>query len=120
MCIMLTQQEPSATRLMNIPVQLSNGTKCKLLIYTNDLEAPKNALMVVPIPNPTNTFDNFGFIDISSKENKAFRKSLVDSCQQFTATPQMKDTFGTHLVTQLFTQNLNLSVKSTIFQTIVA
>lgn len=87
---MLTEQEPSSTRLINLPIQLSNGTKCKLLIYTNDLKAPKKALMIVPIPNPTDKFENFGFIDISSKENKAFRTSLVDACKQFTLVPQAK------------------------------
>lgn len=42
---MMTDQEPSSTRLFDIPVQMSNAdgqpVNCKLLIYTNDLELSK-------------------------------------------------------------------------------
>ena len=78
---MLTDQEPSSTRLINIPVQLSDGTKAKLLLYTNDLETGgKGALMIVPIPNPTKSTAAFGLVNASDPKIKAFRTKLFEEC----------------------------------------
>ena len=76
MCIMLTKESPTSTRLINIPVTLS-GRKSKLLLYTNDLSvtSDRNALMIVPIPNPDCSY-NFGLVSTSSPKMKNFRHAL--------------------------------------------
>jgi hypothetical protein len=96
---MMTEESPSSTRLINIPVNLSGlenaFSKHKLLIYTNDLSIEKDellhlninvneseskgALMIVPIPNPKNGND-FGLLDVSSGNMKQFRKELFKEC----------------------------------------
>ena len=83
MCIMMTDDKPSSTRLINIPIKIKNK-KYKLLIYTNDLERNnnqidnKNALMIVPIPNKYN-YDDFGLLNINTKNMKTFRNKLFSS-----------------------------------------
>jgi hypothetical protein len=78
MCIMLTDSEPSSTRLINVPIVM-NDIKYKLLIYTNDIESSANNLMIVPIPNIFSC-DDFGLLDISTNEMKKFRNQLIDYC----------------------------------------
>jgi hypothetical protein len=109
---MMTPADPSATRLINIPV-LFNNRKSFLLLYTNDLKVGENRipdlpdtqlplmgapvnysnnstdqLMIVPIPNPNNDTD-FGLVSVSEYSVKDFRhsvheigKSLMDEFEQ--------------------------------------
>lgn len=83
MCIMMTEEEPSSTRLFNIPVFL-DSKKHTMLIYTNDLTLKEknngSALMIVAIPNISNT-DTFGLVDISTKKMKTFRQFIIDTCK---------------------------------------
>lgn len=74
----MTNEEPSSTRLFNIPVILE-GRPAKMLIYTNDLDTldNDNALMIVPIPNLHET-GTFGLVDVTKL--KDFRKMVVDEC----------------------------------------
>lgn len=81
---MMTKHTPKSTRLVNIPVKLENGDKSVLLLYTNDLTVyeGEKALMIVPIPNLSQSEDGFGFVDPSSDAIKSFRKKLYDKCEK--------------------------------------
>jgi hypothetical protein len=94
---MLTPQEPSATHLVNIPVTVGDAkSKSKLLIYTNDLAVvadSKNkksggALMIVPVPNPTNT-SSFGLVSVSTEQMKTFHNTLKARCKALVPVPRL-------------------------------
>lgn len=76
MCIMLTPAEPSSTRLINVPVALQGQVGYKLLLYTNDLKAEANQLMIVPIPNYSGKCEEFGLVD--ARALKRFRQEIND------------------------------------------
>jgi len=76
---MLTETEPSSTRLINIPCYFLDK-KYKLLIYTNDVKPKdKGALMVVPFPKRNG---EIGLVDISTENMKDFRKLVFTECEK--------------------------------------
>ena len=119
MCIMLTDHEPSSTRLINIPV-VYNNYRYNLLIYTNDLaiennstgnksgflsrsfevmpdlQEKKGALMIVPIPNAYNV-TNFGLVDVSDNLMKVFRQELFRECDNLKPKMRSLSTNGSYM-----------------------
>ena len=84
---MITDHEPTSTRLINIPIIVNNQNH-KLLIYTNDLAIDNNnGLMIVPIPNKFNETD-FGLVDVTTNTMKKFRKELFSRCDNLVPKPQ--------------------------------
>lgn len=116
MCIILTDSNPTNTKLFNIPVY-ANGVSYNMSIYINNLvNKGKNGIMVVPYP-ATSDISEFGLVDISSNKMKSFISGIENYCiDDASLTYNFKNNFlGKDRSLEVFrVGNYNISVAQNI------